>query len=140
MLAYHTEIDVPLSVKSAHFAKTQFTEDDIITALEAIFRAMLVSEFVIDEAESGHAEAFATQMARLGIDSSAMREPYLITEKLNLQLQFLNKLDTLFTRTESYLHDVQETARKTAVSLYECRFFCHGCVFMPPGTCSEDNN
>lgn len=76
----------------------RFTQDDVISALESLFRAMLVSEHIINEAEFAHRMAFIRQT---GV--ALAKEPYLEIEKLNLQLLFLNRLEALFTRTESYL-------------------------------------
>ena len=59
----------------------RFTQDDVISALESLFRAMLVSEHIIDESAFAHRMAFIRQTG-----ATLEKESYLVLEKLNLQL------------------------------------------------------
>ncbi len=116
MLAYDYCYQPQLLTKNRR--KLRFSEDDVLVALESVFQATLVSEQLVSEAEQQHAAKFRERINQHGFDITIENEPYLDTEKLNLQLQFTKKMEKLFLRTESFLHDARGTARKSGISLY----------------------
>lgn len=106
-------------LEKAKHAKASFTDEDCVAALESIFQAMLVSGYVVDASERAHLDRFTGQLHAMGVDASVLEtEPYLEEVRLNFQLQFLQRMETLFVRTESYLHDRHGTEEKTGIHLY----------------------